>query len=168
MKVFIEQQKFTQPLVIIVLSIALIVAGFSTVKDWNTTINGNLTDKLSALSGLIIVLLVVFLFVKLKLKTRIDEKGIYYQFFPFHLKTRLIPWKEIEKCNLRKYNALTEYRGWGCKVNMTWQKGKAYTTKGNQGLQLKLTNGKNILIGTQKKDELQRTLNTYKSKIINE
>lgn len=168
MKVFIEQQKFTQPLVIIILSIVLIIAGYSTFKEWEQITTGSLSDKLSALSGLIIVLLVIFLFTILKLKTRIDEKGIHYQFFPFHLKARLIPWKEIRKCYIRKYNALTEYRGWGIKVNMTWQNGKAYTTKGNQGLQLKLKNGKKILFGTQKKDELQRTLNTYQSKIINE
>jgi hypothetical protein len=167
MKVFIEQQKFTQPLLIIILSIVIIIAGYSTFKELDQITTGSLTEKLSALSGLIIVLLVVFFFTILKLKTRIDEKGINYQFFPFHLKARLIPWKEIEKCNLRKYNALTEFRGWGYKVNMTWQNGKAYTTKGNQGLQLKLKSGKKILFGTQKKDELQRVLDTYQHKITN-
>lgn len=165
MKIFIEEQKFTQPLVFILLAITFIITGFSIYKEWDILVTGNISEKLGALSGLIIVLLVTFLFTILKLKTRIDEKGINYQFFPFHLKSRLISWKEIEKCYIRKYNALTEYRGWGIKVNMTWQNGKAYTTKGNQGLQLKLTNGKKILIGTQQKEELQRTLNLYQNKM---
>lgn len=168
MKVFIEQQKFTQPFLIVALSIAIIVVSYSTFKELDQITTGSLAEILSAASGLIILLLVIFLFTIFKLKTRIDEIGIEYQFFPFHLKARLIPWKEIEKCNIRKYNAFTEYRGWGYKVNMTWQNGKAYTTKGNQGLQLKLKNGKKILFGTQKKEELQRTINTYKSKFINE
>ena len=166
MKVFIEQQKFTQPLVIIALSIVFVVTGFSIYKEWNSIITGNLTEKLSALSGLIILLLVVLLFINLKLKTRIDEEGIYYQFFPFHLSFKFAAWNTISKCHIRKYNALSEFGGWGLKFNFFKKKGKSFTTKGNIGLQLELTNGKKILIGTQHKEELQRTLDTYKSKII--
>jgi len=45
------------------------------------------------------------------------------------------------------------------------KRGKSYTTNGNIGLQLQLTNCKKILIGTQKKEEIQRTIDTYKNKI---
>jgi len=164
MKVFIEQQKFTQLLVIIILSIVIIVAGYSTFKELDQITTGSLTEKLSALSGLIIVLLVVLLFTKLKLKTRIDEKGIYYQFFPFHLSFKFIDWNTISKCKIRNYNPITEYGGWGVKFGLK-KKEKAYTTKGNIGLQLVLKNGTKVLIGTQKKEELQRVLDTYQHKI---
>ncbi len=161
MKVFIEQQKFTQPLVIIALSIAFAVTGFSIYKEWDAILSG----KLSALSGFIILLLVVLLFVNLKLKTRIDEKGIYYQFFPFHLSFRFVAWNTISNYSIRKYNGITEFGGWGMKRRI-YGKGRCYTTKGNIGLQIELTNGKQLLIGTQHKEELQRTLDSYKSKII--
>lgn len=163
MKVFIEEQKFTQPLVVIALSFGFAVTGFSIYKEWNSIITGNLTEKLS---GLIILLFVVFLFIKLKLKTRIDEKGVYYQFFPFHLSFKFIAWNTISNCYIRKYDALSEFGGWGLKFSFFKKKGKSYTTKGNIGLQLELTNGKKILIGTQNKEELQRILDTYKSNII--
>ncbi|SNR44912.1 hypothetical protein SAMN06265371_103136 [Lutibacter agarilyticus] len=165
MKVFIEQQKFTQPLVIIALSIAFVVTAFSIYKEWSTINTGSLTEKLSALSGLIIVLLVVLLFVNLKLKTRIDEKGVYYQFFPFQFSFKFAAWNTISTCYIRKYNGLTEFGGWGMKRKI-YGKGRCYTTKGTIGLQIEFKNGKQLLIGSQHKEELQRTLDTYKSKII--
>ena len=40
-------------------------------------------------------------------------------------------------------------------------------SKGNIGLQIDLKNGKKILIGTQKKEDMQRVIDKYKNKIIN-
>lgn len=165
MKVFTEEQKFRQPLVYVVLSIGLIATIFAVASDWESIVQGDMGDKIGALSGLIIVLLVILLFIKLKLKTRIDEKGVFYQFAPFHLTLKLIPWNNISKCFIRKYSAIKEYGGWGMKFNFFKNKGKSYTTSGNIGLQLELKNGKKILIGSLKENELQRVLNTYQHKI---
>lgn len=164
MKVFIEEQKFTQPL-FIGLSIALIVTGVTFITEWDTTLQNSLGEKLGAFSGIFIVLLVILLFMNLKLKTRIDENGISYQFYPFHRSYKIISWNNISNSYIRNYNAIFEYGGWGMKLNFMKKSGKAFTTSGNIGLQLKLKNGRKILIGTQKKNELQRVLDTYQHKI---
>lgn len=161
MKVFIEEQKFTQPLVIIGLAIAVIGAIVSVIVRLETISQSNLTEKLTALSGVIIVLLVILLFLNLKLKTRIDEHGIFY---PFHRSFKVIPWNTISNLYIRRYDAIFEFGGWGIKSILRKNKGKSYTTKGDIGLQLELNNGDKILIGTQKKEELQRVLNTYNKK----
>jgi len=166
MKVYIEEQKFSQPLVFVGLSIALIVSIFAVINDWQIIKELSTIKKIGALSGVIIVFLVILLFINLKLKTRIDENGINYQFYPYHQSYKLIPWIKISKLFIRNYDAISEYGGWGMKFNFFKKKGKALTTKGNIGLQLHLTNGKKLLIGTQKKEELQRVLNTYHHKII--
>lgn len=166
MKVYMEEQRFNQPLVIVGLSIAFIVVGFSTMKEWETIAQNSFAEKIGAFSGLLIILLVFLLFINLNLKTRIDEKGIYYQYKPLHFSFRRIPWKHISKCYIRNYNAISEYGGWGIKFSFRKNKGKAFTTKGTIGLQIELKNGRKILIGTQNKEELQRVLNTYQHKII--
>lgn len=163
MKVFLEEQKITQ-LIFIGLSIALIVTGITVITEWETTLQSSLGEKIGAFGGIFIVLLVILLFINVKLKTRIDEKGISYQFYPFHRTYKIISWNEISKSYIRNYNAIFEYGGWGMKFNFFKKRGKAYTTKGNIGLQLELNNGKQILIGTQKKEELQRVLKTYSNK----
>ena len=167
MRVFTEYQRFTQPLILIALSIAFIVASVLTFEDWNSVEPSNIGEQIFFLRAIIIISLVVVLFIFMKLETRVDEKGIYYQFFPFSFKLKLIPWNTIHKCHLRKYNAIFEYGGWGLKFSFSGKNGKAFTTKGSIGLQLILKNGKKILIGTQKKEELQRTLDTYNHKITN-
>jgi len=166
MKVFKEEQRFNQPLVIVGLSIAFIVIGFSTMKEWETIAQNSFTEKIGTLSGILIIILVSLLFLNLNLKTRIDEKGIYYQYKPLHFSIKLIPWEQISKCYIRKFNAITEFGGWGIKFSFRKKKGKSFTTKGSIGLQIELKNGGKILIGTQKKEELQRVLNTYQHKII--
>lgn len=165
MKVFLEEQKMTKPLVIIVLSIAFIGISFSVFNDWENIAQNNLESKIIALSSLIILILISILFLSFKLKTRIDEKGIYFQFFPFHFSYRLITWNEISTCEVRNYNAILEYGGWGLKNGFRKKKGIAYNVKGNIGLQLELKNGKKILIGTQKKEEIQRVIKNYESKM---
>ena len=165
MRVFIEEQKFTQPLVIVGLSLVFIVVGFPIVQNWEHILQSSIGENVEALSSLIIIILVAILFVKLKLLTRIDDKGISYKLSPIHLSYKLITWNDLSKCYVRNYNAIFEYGGWGMKFSFRKKAGRSFTVKGNIGLQLELTNGKKILLGTQKKEELQRILDNYKHKI---
>lgn len=165
MKIFIEEQKFTQTWLFIGLTIAFIAVSLPIIKDWNAISQGNFLEMLNDLGGIVVMLLVFLLFNFFKLKTRIDEKGIYYQYLPFHFTYRLLPWNSISKCYVRNYDAIFEYGGWGLKFSFRKSRGKSFTVKGNTGLQLELLNGKKILIGTQKKEEIQRTIDAYQDKI---
>ena len=53
MRIFTENQKFTQPLVYIGFSLALIVVSVSIFKDWNTVVTASFSEKIGLLSGLI-------------------------------------------------------------------------------------------------------------------
>lgn len=165
MKVFTEIQKFNQPLIYIGLGISFIVITISTYRSWSTIETTDFWGKFAVLSGFFILLLVVVLFLILKLKTKLDEFGIHYQFVPFHLKPKIISWTDIKSCEIRQYDPITEYGGWGIRSSFKKNTGKAYTTKGTIGLQVELKNGKKILFGTQKREHLQRALDTYKTKI---
>lgn len=105
--------------------------------------------------GLVVMLLVMLLFFITQLETKITKEGIEIRFVPFIWKTKHIPWTDVSAVFVRKYSPLVEYGGWGWRVGA---KGKAYNVKGNQGLQLKFNNGKALLIGTQKPEELESAL----------
>jgi hypothetical protein len=60
------------------------------------------------LLGVSISVAFIFFF---KLKTRIDEIGIHYKFSPFHLKMKIIQWKEIKKVHVRNYDPIGECGG---------------------------------------------------------
>ncbi|RNC85154.1 MAG: hypothetical protein ED556_10190 [Winogradskyella sp.] len=84
-----------------------------------------------------------------------------------HLRFKIIKWSEIDKAYIRKYDALSEYGGWGLKGGALWNKAKgtAINISGDIGIQLELKNGKKLLIGTQQKDKSERTIETYKQKM---
>ncbi|NNK23981.1 MAG: hypothetical protein HKP48_12015 [Winogradskyella sp.] len=94
---------------------------------------------------------------------------MHYQFFPFHLKTRVLEWDQISNAHVRIYDPITEYGGWGLKGGALWNKSKgiAINIKGDIGIQLELASGKKILIGTQLKDQANSTLENYKHKLQN-
>ncbi len=101
----------------------------------------------------------ILLFYYSKLETKISEKGVEYRFTPFHLKRHKIDWNMIEYAELRKYDPIKEYGGWGIKFG---KRGKAFNVSGNIGLELKLKNRKKtILFGTQNPEELKRVVEQY-------
>lgn len=100
--------------------------------------------------------LMTLLFKSLKLTTVIDEFNVSYKLSPFHLTLRKIPWMLIERCEVRTYNPIGEYGGWGLKYG--FKSGKAINLSGNKGLQLYLKTGKKILIGTQQPERLEQYL----------
>jgi len=104
------------------------------------------------------LLLLIFL-VSIKLKTRINNAGIYYRYFPFQFKETVIEWHELKDAYIRQYNSFFEYGGWGIRTG-TVKTGKAINTSAssNQGLQLQFNDGKLLLIGTRKPDEIQLIL----------
>jgi len=86
-----------------------------------------------------------------KLTTEVRDNGIYIQLFPFHLTPRRIDLATLRSYEVRTYKPIREYGGWGIRKG---RQGTAYNMSGNQGVQLEMYNGKRILIGSQKPEEL--------------
>lgn len=97
---------------------------------------------------MLILSLLVF---KMRMETQIKPDGIYLRFFPFHFKYKFFPWSDINKAYVRQYNPIKEYGGWGLRVG-------AFNVSGNMGLQLEFKNGKALLIGSQKPEEVKHIL----------
>ncbi len=165
MRIFKEEQRFTQPLIIVILIMsATVVVGLTTKEYLSEGSNMSSTELLTVIGTFLAFTLPIFFF---KLITRVDEKGIHYRFVPFHGKYRTISWKDIKTAYVRKYDAITEYGGWGLKGFLS-KKGRAINVKGNIGIQLELKNSKLLLIGTQKEYEVKKVLETYQSKLQHE
>jgi hypothetical protein len=102
-----------------------------------------------------LLFLVMLLFWNIRLETTINNAGISVKLFPFHFKFRFFPFSSISKIYVRKYSPLREYGGWGLRYGFG---GKAYNIKGNMGFQINFKDSSNLLIGTQKAEELERVL----------
>jgi len=172
MKVFNESQRFNQWWLIFIEVIILLLVVFELVKEYQQIKNGTTSKSLIVLVLSFVIVLLVFLFIHfIKLNTKIDEKGISYQFFPLHLKYKIIPWADLSKCYVRKYAPITEYGGWGIrgfgfKGLLGFRgRGKAYNIKGDMGIQLEFVDGARLLIGTQNPEKVKLTINSYNHKM---
>jgi hypothetical protein len=168
MRIFIEEQRFNQLWIIVIVIVSMVIPLGIILGTYIKDPSSFSVEQLIIILGLSILAPgIIFLF---KLYSRIDEKGIHYKFFPFHWSHKIIEWYDIDKIYVRKYDALSEYGGWGFKGGALWNKakGKAINVSGEIGIQLELKNGKKLLIGTQKSKEVETVLEYYKTKFNNE
>ena len=144
---FEEKQKFTQRwLWIILLSFPIISVGPFDENEINVYY-------------VLIGIAIPFLFYLFELRIKVNNDGLHYQFFPFHLKFHTIKIDEIESFKAMGYSPLKEYGGWGIKYSF---KGKAYNVSRNKGVKVFLKNGANIMFGSQKHKELAKALKVAK------
>ena len=147
-KIFYEIQQFRQKWIWTILLIVLFVLFLPIISG-----------MVSILLGVILILTgfcFIWLFYSMKLITEIKGDSIHIKFSPFT--TQIIPFNEIIKYEIRQYRPIIEYGGWGIRFNRS---GKAYTVSGNIGIQIQLSVGKGILIGTQQPNEFLQAMKLY-------
>jgi hypothetical protein len=101
---------------------------------------------------LLVAVGVPLLLVSIKLVVRVDPSRLLVHFYPVN-RPRNIPLTDIVSWEVREYRALADYGGYGIKYSLT--KGHwCYTVSGNRGVLVRTSNGKEIMIGSQRADEL--------------
>ena len=99
---------------------------------------------------LLVFAAVAFLLFFGELRTEVRDEGLYARLFPLTRQQRF-SWGGIQSCEAKTFRPLLEHGGWGLRCT---RDGKAYTFSGNRGVQLEFTDGKKLLIGSQRADEL--------------
>lgn len=107
----------------------------------------------------LIPLFFLYLMFAIKFSFQIDEDGVKYRYFPFHIKERIIPWDDIDNIYVRNYRPIAEYGGWGLRTLN--RNNISYSISGKNGLQLELKNKKKILLGTQNPEELAKIITHF-------
>jgi Family of unknown function (DUF6141) len=89
---------------------------------------------------------------------------------PGTLSIRLVPFRaraistgEIKSAEAREYSPMGEFGGWGIRLGRDG--GRAYNAYGTRGVQLVLSEGKRVLVGTQREDELIAALRLAGGKV---
>lgn len=148
---FQEKQRFNQWWLWALLIISSVAPVIILYKEFTSS-----TSTSGSLSALIILFLVTVLFVVLKMKTTITQKSIQLVYFPFVWKTINID--DIASMEVINYGFVG---GWGIRLWTSY--GTVYNVRGNKGLHIKLKNGKQLVIGTQKPKELEKVVEQLNS-----
>lgn len=123
--------------------------------------NNPAPDPVMIMIWVIFGVLFPIFFYSLKLVTDIRNDGLCVRFFPLQFHSYKISYEEIKTYEIRTYSALKEYGGYGIRHG---KNGKAYNISGNKGVQFELLDGKRLLVGTQKPEELIQALDTVSGK----
>ena len=155
--IFREVQTFGSTLRWLLVVLMAISLAIFAIALWETITNPKTTNTfvstLLSIIAMAIPIAVTILFFILKLETEVRTDGLYVRFYPMHIRFRKFTGQDLTEYYCRTYRPIREYGGWGIRCSFTG-KGKAYNVSGNKGVQLVLTNGKKLLIGSQKPDDL--------------
>lgn len=111
---------------------------------------------LLSVTGVLLPIGIAVLFCFLKLETQVRPDGLYVRFVPFHRKFKRFGVDDLSEYYARQYKPIREYGGWGIRCSI--RSGRAYNVSGNKGLQLVFKDGKRLLIGSQRAEELEQAI----------
>ncbi len=161
---FEEVQRFRQPVLwAFTIGCSLFVAGILAYGLYRQVIQGHpWGDRPMSDAGLIRAALIgcglaaalPLFFFHLKLIVRVTRGRLRVKFFPFVNQT--IPLDRVARWEARVYHPVREYGGWG--IRWGGKRGWAYSVSGNLGVQLEFQDGKRLLIGSRRADDLVRAL----------
>ncbi|HEY0592656.1 MAG TPA: hypothetical protein VGF40_12875 [Thermoanaerobaculia bacterium] len=97
---------------------------------------------------------VAWLMAAARLETEVRRGILSLRYRPFHRMT--IPVSRIVRSEVRRYRPIAEFGGWG--IRYGFGAGWAWNVSGTMGVQLELENGRKILVGSQRPDELNAAL----------
>ncbi|XGI84374.1 DUF6141 family protein [Halorutilales archaeon Cl-col2-1] len=146
---FREVQHISRLWLVVVLA-GVLVAALSPALDLVTDFEAAVFITVSVLTG-------VFLY-SIRLTTEVRDDGVYVRLFPLHRSFRRFGFDETDGFDSDEYSLL-EYGGWGLRWSV-FGRGKAYTTKGRQGVRIDLKDRGGVFIGSQSPDDLVSAVET--------
>ncbi len=89
-----------------------------------------------------------------RLEVAVTDEGIAVRYSPFL--RRLIRFASVSSAEAVTYRPLLDYGGWG--IRWSYCNGWAYNASGNHGVRLTLADGRRVLIGSQRPNELAEAI----------
>jgi hypothetical protein len=153
---FREEQRFRQPWLLALLilpCVPIFYGGYQQLASGRPWGNRPMPDAGFAvfLAGFVFFLV---WFLRLKLVTEVRDEELYIKFVLLW-RARRVPLGQIRRVAALTYRPLADYGGWGIRRG---RRGMAYNVSGSRGVLLDLSDGKSVLIGSQRAEELARAI----------
>lgn len=149
---FVEVQRFRQWWLLAVLAA---VSGSTWVFFIVQVVLGQPIGSRPAPDWLMVALVLVIglglptLFLVMRMETRVDGESLVVRFVP--LARRTFALAEVARASAETYHPLLDYGGWG--IRYGWR-GWCYNVSGNRGVRLTLKDGREVMLGSQRPEEL--------------
>jgi hypothetical protein len=152
---FREQQRFTQTWLWALVAIAAIAACVAVAGEVFVS-GGDGDGWVLVLVAIVVGVGIPVLFALARLTVAVHADRIEIRYRPFLIRT--IPLGSVVRAEAITYKPVREYGGWGIKG---WSRRKiAYNVRGDRGVLLTLADGRTVLIGSQRPDDLAAAVTT--------
>lgn len=152
--IYEERQKLNLGLLWLPVLVPAVMVWYSFYQQ---IIKGRPVGTRPAPDAMLIVLFVIFglLFPYFLLKTalilQVRPDGFYFRYYPFHLRYHKISWLEMKDVEVINFSAVRDFGGYGIK----YAKGaKIYVAKGNKGLKVILSSGRQLIFSSDNPEML--------------
>lgn len=162
---FFEEERFNQKwnlFLITPVCVGFILFQFYSLYSqlvWKKPVGSDpLSDTWLIIMSFLVIPLMIFLiwlFSVTKLTVQVDKEKIFIQFYPMIKREVLI--SDINSFEIKEFNPVIDFGGWGLRYSIRW-KTTGYIMKGKVGVHIHLKNGKNLLISSERANELYRIL----------
>ena len=99
--------------------------------------------------------LLLFLYFFGRLITEVRPDGVHVRWFPFHRSFIHFPVQSLERYEAITYRPIRDFGGWGIRHRGG---SKAYNVSGNRGVDLEFTDGKRLMIGSKKPEQMAQAI----------
>jgi hypothetical protein len=147
---FHEEQHFHGALI----GLLLVTMIFVVVVALGAVVLARPDDALLLALAPVVVVIVASLISLSHLDVDVTDDGVRIA-FRYWWPTRRIRFEDIVGLQVRRYRPLLEYGGWGVRLGPA---GWAYSTGGDEGVQLRLRKGIPVLIGSKSPRELEAAI----------
>jgi hypothetical protein len=137
-----EVQRFRQPWLWLLLAGVIAAEALALRSAWNVLVG--------VASGLLLVG-VLMLLAAAALTVRVRPGWIEVRFWPFHLRPRHFALAGIESFDACSFSPIRDYGGWGLRG---FGSDRCYTVSGSRGVRLRFRDGRMLMIGSQRAEEL--------------
>lgn len=108
--------------------------------------------------GAIISLILTVAIQIAKLETKIDNSGIKFRFFPFHIRWRSYSWSDLKQIKVRHFEPFDEFGGYGLRSRKgVW----SFAVEGKYCIELFKQDGRRTVIGTCNTEEARKTIKHF-------
>ncbi len=158
---FHEEQRIAQRLLLTVLVVdTLVIWGIIAFALYREVALGQRWAHLSMLSPLaltaigiafLVPLVLLILMMQLRVVTEVHTDGLTIRLLPFNRRPYTIALTQVSNMERTTFDAMREYGGWGVRGT---DADRAVIGAGNQGVRLTFHDGRRLLIGSRRPDEL--------------
>ncbi len=162
---FREEQRIAQRLLLTVLVIdTLVIWGIIAFALYREVAMGQRWAQLSMLSPLaltaiaiafLVPLVLLILMMQLRVVTEVHRDGLTIRLLPFNRRPYTMPLDQVTHIERTTFDAMREYGGWGVRGT---DADRAVIGGGNQGVRLTFRDGRRLLIGSRRPDDLMTAL----------